>query len=341
MEGKNTNKLLFFCLLMVIFVLGTISAKTPALSPSLISHFTPVPHVSSRSNIRLLFVGDIMLSRGVADQINRNQSNSFPFENVYDFLKKADLTFGNLESPISDQGTDLGHLYSFRAPLKSIEGLAKAGFDVLSLANNHSYDWGPEALKDTISRLRAQKISTVGAGQNSQEAYQPKIIDIKGQKIAFLAATDIPPKEAEARSNRAGVAWMKPNIISQQIQKIKSQVDFIVVSMHSGSEYQKHPNADQRKFARQIIDAGANLVISHHPHVIQEYEKYKNGYIFYSLGNFIFDQNWSDETSKGLIVEVRLTNKTKEINTYNVIISKSTFQPEISLNSKKQIFIDR
>ena len=134
---------------------------------------------------------------------------------------------------------------------------------------------------------------------------------------------------------------MKPEIISQEIQKLKSKVDLIIVSMHSGKEYQDSSNTSQQKFARLMIDAGANLVIGHHPHVIQEYEKYKNGHVFYSLGNFVFDQNWSDQTSIGQVVEISIKQRILSINTYQAQISKSTFQPQISQNSKKQIFVDR
>ncbi|KKQ86536.1 MAG: Capsule biosynthesis protein CapA [Berkelbacteria bacterium GW2011_GWA2_38_9] len=345
MDVRNNNKLLFFSFLLVIFILCLVSINSPSLSKLQKtvskSSSSPISHVPPLSKIRLLFVGDIMLSRGVADQINRNQDYIYPFQDVKDFLKSADVTFGNLEGPISDRGTELGHLYSFRALPKSIDGLTAAGFDILSLANNHAFDWGIEALTDTTHRLRTQKINVVGAGQNFQEAYQPTILNIKGQKIAFLAATDIPPENAEATLTKAGIAWMKPEIISQEIQKLKSKVDLIIVSMHSGKEYQNRSNTSQQKFARLMIDAGANLVIGHHPHVIQEYEKYKNGHVFYSLGNFVFDQNWSDQTSIGQVVEISIKQRILSINTYQAQISKSTFQPQISQNSKKQIFVDR
>lgn len=351
---------------MVVFLLTLISAKSPELlkitnskssRPAVqldqtvqlnkLDEFTaaikPIVYEfggndTSSSPIKLLFVGDIMLSRAVSDQINERQDNSYPFDYVKDFLKKADLTFGNLEGPISDQGHDLGHLYSFRAEPKTLDGLVTAGFDILSLANNHSYDWGDKALMDTIDRLRAKNIAPLGAGKNFQEAYRPVMISIKGQKIAFFAATDIPPKNAEAGEFKAGIAWMKSEIFEREINQIKSQVDFIIVSMHSGTEYQKYSNSTQKNFARTMIEAGANLIIGHHPHVVQESEKYRNGYIFYSLGNFVFDQNWSSETVIGQVVEIKLNRGLKEINVYQSQISSQTFQPKIQFDSKKQIF---
>lgn len=366
---KSQNKFLFFGFLAAILTLVIVSTKTPGLSKltksqefdssiqfdqldrldrlnAFSSEIKPIiiqlsPDVKKRdlkSDLKILFVGDIMLARAVGDQINEHQDNNYPFNYVIDFLKKADLTFGNLEGPVSNQGRDLGHLYSFRAEPKTLDGLAAAGFDILSLANNHSYDWGPEALIDTIDNLRAQNIAPLGAGTNYQEAYRPIIIEINGQKIAFFAATNIPPKNAEAGEFKAGIAWMRLKIFEQKINQIKSQVDFTVVSMHSGTEYQNYSNSTQQNFARKMIDAGADLIIGHHPHVVQELEKYQNGYIFYSLGNFIFDQNWSNETAIGQVVEIKLNRELKEINVYRSQISPQTFQPKIQLDSKKQIF---
>ena len=294
---------------------------------------------SSLKEKRLVFVGDIMLSRAVDKVMEQKGDFNFPFRYVKEFLNSADLTFANLEGPISDQGQELGHLYSFRADPQVISGLKEAGFDILSLANNHLYDWGPDALLDTISRLNNYNIQTVGAGYDQNQAYRPIILDIDNYKIAFLAASDIPPKNAAATQEKPGIAWLSSTLIEQEIMNIKNQVDLIVLSLHSGNEYLQLASDKQKTLYRQFIDAGADLIIGHHPHVIQEVENYNHGFIFYSLGNFIFDQNWSDSTSQGQAIEVILNQgKISQVNIFKVEISKKTFQPKILLETKKLFY---
>lgn len=269
----------------------------------------------------LIFVGDIMLSRSVQKQIERNGNDySFPFASSSEFLKSSDFTFGNLEGPISDQGKDQGSIYSFRSNPRVVEGLISAGFDVVSLANNHIWDWGKEALKDTINILKNNKIMPVGAGINYQDANNEKMLVISngslGEKtrIGFLAFTNLYPKSLIATEDSPGISNFDIENIKNQILKIKEgkSADLVVVSVHWGEEYQQQSNMLQQSIAHQLIDAGADIIIGHHPHVIQEVEQYKGKWVFYSLGNFIFDQNFSKETMEGLVAKVTLVRDTIE-----------------------------
>jgi len=287
---------------------------------------------ADEETINLIFTGDIMLNRGVEYAIKQNNDWKLPFLKIAEFLQKADLVFGNLESVISDKGTKVGSLYSFRADPRTIEGLVFASFDVLSLANNHAFDYTSEALIDTIIRLKLADISSVGADMTKEAAFAPLIKEIKDTKIAFLAYTNLGPSSWQAGLNNPGIAWIDENDfpqIQEDIEKAKQESDVLIVSLHAGTEYEPEPDQFQKDFSKMAIDAGANLVIGHHPHVVQPYEEYKNGWIFYSLGNFIFDQDFSEETMKGQIVKVVIKNgKINKVIPINIKINES-FQPEI------------
>lgn len=244
-------------------------------------HFPP-KHESSSST--LLFVGDIMLDRGVEFEVQKNGGDwTWPFWHIASFLHQADLVFGNLESQISDKGVNVGSIYSFRADPASIEALSYAGFDVVSVTNNHSFDYGREALQDSISRLKSAGIKVA-----------PATTKIKDTTISFLAYQQ----------------WGAPEEFEKQVRHAKTQADIVVVSLHAGEEYAQEPNDFQRIFAKTAIDAGADLIIGHHPHILQPLEQYKEGWVIYSLGNFLFDQSFSEETMKAAILKVIVKDKT-------------------------------
>lgn len=289
----------------------------------------PLPEKSAT----LIFTGDIMLNRRVETMIRSNADFRFPFLKISDTLKKADILVGNLEGPISDKGTKMGSIYSFRAAPESIEGLTYAGFDVLSLANNHAFDYGRLALEDTFLRLKENEIDYIGAGLNAAEAFSPLIKEINGFKIGFLAYTNLGPKGWRAGANSPGLAWINENSfeeLKKNISLARTKSDILVVSLHAGEEYiTDPPSYFQTKFAQLVIDAGADIVIGHHPHVVQKNEEYNGGYIFYSLGNFVFDQSFSEKTMQGQIVKVVIEDgKIKEALPIDIKLNES-FQPEL------------
>jgi poly-gamma-glutamate synthesis protein (capsule biosynthesis protein) len=225
-----------------------------------------------------------------------------------EMLRAADLAYCNLECPISDQGRDQHHLYSFRADPRSLEGLQQAGFRVVSQANNHTYDWGPAAVLDSVERLRTAGIRTVGAGQNDLEAHYPAIVDVGGLKVGFLAYVNIEPKEATAGVDRPGVAWLEPARALADIRFARPLVSLLIVCPHWGVEYALRPTPEQVKLAHQMIDAGADLIVGSHPHVVQPLEQYHGCWVAYSLGNFVFDQK-NPATHRGLLLEVKVRGK--------------------------------
>jgi poly-gamma-glutamate synthesis protein (capsule biosynthesis protein) len=233
---------------------------------------------------------------------------SLPFHLIADTLRSADLRYCNLECPISDRGRNLHHLYSFRADPRAIEGLKAAGFNVASQANNHTYDWGPEALLDSLERLRAAGIRPVGAGQNILAAHYPLLVNVGRLRIAFLAYVDIDPKAAAAGVDRPGVVWLDPAQALADIRFARPLADLVIVCPHWGVEYALQPSRTQVELAHQMIDAGADLIVGSHPHVVQPLENYHDHWIAYSLGNFIFDQQ-NPATHRGLMLQVTVREK--------------------------------
>ena len=299
------------------------------------------------NDITILFAGDIMLDRGIAFYIAQHNDWKWPFLLIADTLQKADLAFGNLESVISDKGENLGSIYSFRASPKTIEGLVFAGFDVLSVANNHSMDYGIEAFADSVSRLKQAGIVPVGIELFSAIAENNSKLEIrkiKGTKFGFLAYTNLGSPLWRATQTTSGVAWVDEYTIEDfqnTIREAKEQSDVLTVSVHFGEEYQTKPSYMQKFIAESAVDAGADIVIGHHPHVVQliepegsseperPIEQYKNGWIAYSLGNFVFDQGFSSETMEGLLLEVKIKEKQITQVISRVIRMNSSFQPEL------------
>lgn len=281
-----------------------------------------------REDISLIFVGDIMLSRHIGKVMKEKDDWIFPFREIAEELQSADILFGNLEGMISDKGEDGGGIYSFRADPRAIEGLTFAGFDVLSVANNHSFDWGGEAILDSIERLNQAGIHTVGGGKNIEEAWAPVILEKNGTVFAFFAFSEF---FGGLKVGRAEIAEIDIERIKRAISNAKNErgADIVILSVHWGEEYKTVSNDFQRDIARRAILAGANIVVGHHPHVIQEIEEYEGGLIVYSLGNFIFDQNFSEDTRKGLMLKV-LFNGGEIIEVLPIEIRfNSFFQPYI------------
>ncbi len=264
----------------------------------------------------LLFAGDIMLSRAVGRAMERAQDPFYTFRRIAEVTRAADFTFGNLENPISDRGTLSTAGYAFRAEPDAVRGLAFAGFDALSVANNHIFDYGREAYEDTVARLRANGIEPI--------AGEPHGFTLGDTRVTLLAYTTLLGSFDEQEVIRAIQSFHTSNI-----QHPTS--NFVIVSLHWGEEYAPQPSGAQRELARRLVDAGADLIVGHHPHVAQEVERYKDGYIAYSLGNFVFDQNFSEKTMRGLMLKVVITDD-KIVRVEKVPIKiNATFQPELAL----------
>lgn len=298
---------------------------------------------TSPSKISFVAVGDIMLSRNVAQKIKEAKDPAAPFKNISSLLQTVDFSFGNLESPIiKGQGTAGGHSMVFAAGEDVVPGLVQNKFKVLNLANNHALDQGLLGLNATTQILDAAGIKHVGVGIDSQTAWTVAKQEQNGIVTCFIGASYASIND-NGKTTNAYVARIEDvKELKLRLADLKPACDFIIVTMHAGTEYTRQPNKAQTAFARAAIDEGADMVIGAHPHWIQTVEKYQNSpanpsckkssfdnpitikdgvkyqsldlgegcagkYIFYSLGNFVFDQMWSQETRQGLVLKINLT----------------------------------
>lgn len=261
-----------------------------------------------------------MLGRSIGDGI-RQHGASWPLEHVAPLLQAADIAFVNLESPLTDGGQAANKDFVFHGPPEGARGLSNAGIDVVSLANNHALDYGTTGLEDTWSALKAAGVAEAGSGANTAAAHTPVIVERNGLRLAFLAYVNTLPDSGSgfdaastaATADRPGVAWLTPEAVAADVANARKEADIVIVSMHTGYEYQEAPSELQSAAAHAAIDAGASLVLGGHPHVLQGIETYHGGLIIYSLGNFVFDFDQVDYAHAGLpsalsaVLRVRLT----------------------------------
>ncbi|MFA6897089.1 MAG: CapA family protein [Patescibacteria group bacterium] len=288
----------------------------------------------------LAAVGDIMLARSVERQMIAKGDWKYPFLSTADITSGADIAFGNLETTILPGKTSADNSFFFRTDPKALEGLKFAGFDVLSLANNHMMNFGLEGLQSTLRNLDGAGIGHIGAGISEKEIYAPVIKEVGGVKFGFLAYTYAEERFSE-NGDAYGTVYADVDKMKKQVAELAKSVDVAVVSMHMGEEYQTQPNAAQKNFARAAVDAGADLVVGHHPHVVETFEKYNGGYIIYSLGNFVFDQMWSEETRLGAIVKVTVENKKISDMEFVPIKIFNYAQPQILEGEEKDMILKR
>jgi hypothetical protein len=271
-------------------------AVASALAPGLSALLSDDPVV------RLAAAGDVMLDRKLGDIIASGWVE-YPLEDVAGILASANLAIGNLESALGDEGQAANKGFTFRAPAEAAETLAYAGFDVLSLANNHTLDYGERGLMQSIDLLREQEIVAVGAGFDETAAHMPFITEIDGLSVAFLAYVDVPVEwmgfDAHAWAatpTRPGVAWADPERIRLDVGDAAELADLVIVLLHSGNEFIYEPSPAQVAAAHAAIDAGAHLVLGHHAQVIQGLEFYEGGVIAYGLGNLAYSESGVDSS---------------------------------------------
>jgi poly-gamma-glutamate capsule biosynthesis protein CapA/YwtB (metallophosphatase superfamily) len=273
--------------------------------------------------------GDVLGDRDVGVFIDGHGGEAV-FAKIAPFLKTADIAFINLEGPISDKGTRASWKeYTFRGRTALTQGLVSAGIDVVSLANNHSVDYGQAALLETITRLDDAGVNHAGAGSDAAKASAPALLITPAGVVAILAYTDIIPGGFTATADTPGVNATTPNRknILAAVAAAKKKADFVIVSFHWGTEYKPQANSDQRQLAHQVVDAGADLVIGHHPHVIQGLELYRDRLIAYSLGDFVWD-HYSRETGETFVLRVTMRpQETPSVEVVPVYLDETTGVP--------------
>lgn len=240
---------------------------------------------ASLGQVSLLFVGDIMLTRIPGDHVAMGED---PFAGVADLLTGADLTIGNLECVIATVGEKVPKAYNFRCHPQNVPLLARY-FDAVSVANNHSGDYGKEAFAEQLRLLKEGGVPYFGGGMNLAEAHSPLILERNGLKIALLGYNEIELRTYEAGAESPGLAWSVDEQVTQDIKEAREKADLVVVYPHWGLEYHSAQSERQQYLARQMLAAGADLVVGSHPHVTQPVAVEEGHLIAFSLGNFVFD----------------------------------------------------
>lgn len=243
---------------------------------------------NANEQVTISFAGDILLDSAPGKAIASGQD---PFAPTAKLLKGSDLSIGNLECPVASaaSGAAVDKVYTFKAAPSTLPLLHRY-FDAVSVANNHSGDYGPAAFRETLSQLTAAGVPYFGGGRNLREAHAPLLLQKRGLKIALLGYDEYHPRSFEAGPDHPGVAWAEDEqVILDMARARRAGADLVLPFFHWGWENEPAPSARQRELAHRLIDAGADAIIGAHPHVTQGAEMYRGKPIIYSLGNFVFD----------------------------------------------------
>lgn len=291
----------------------------------------PPPAPPTPDYNRLIFAGDVMLSRDVRAQILAAHDYSLPFHKIAPLLAASDIAFVNLESPFSNEGPYYPGGLIFHADPLMISGLQLARIAIVSTANNHARDCGPQGVEFTLNWLRQHDIEAVGSGLSAEGAHRGVVLTRHGVRFGFLGYT-FDQSNGNWKDVDPRIALADPSVVRIDVAALKKRADVVIVSMHHGVEYMPNPSSAQIEFAHAAIDAGATLVVGHHPHVVEPIEQYKNGEIIYSLGNFVFDQYQREATQHGEIVQVSFVGRRiLATHTIPVLITKTGPEVETSV----------
>lgn len=298
----------------------------------------PTPAVLNEKRTTLIFTGDMNLGRCVASTTIRSADYTYPFKYVAETLRSADITIGSLDGSLSNAAPpeDCPESMNLIGPENMVQGLQFAGFDVITVATNHIKDCGEkgffcdnESFFDTLNTLSQAGIQPVGGGSNISEARKAVVIEKQGIRFAFLGIDQI-NQRVWAAEDAPGVAPISVETIEQvkmDIAAAKTIADVVIVLPQWGTEYSSRPDAIQRQWAQEMINAGATLVIGNHPHIIQPMESFAGGTAFYALGNFVFDQR-QNSRREGMVVRAIFNgSQLEKIELLTVEINYYTYQP--------------
>jgi poly-gamma-glutamate synthesis protein (capsule biosynthesis protein) len=258
--------------------------------------------------VSIAFVGDILLDELPGRLIKKGIDPFKPFSSI---INNADIRVGNLECVVATRGSaEPDKPYTFRAHPRTLKVL-KRHFDAVSLANNHSGDFGPAAFSEMLTHLERSGIAYFGGGNNLAEAHAPLLIERKGLRIALLGYNEFFPRSFEADHDKPGIAWSEDEQVRLDIANARSQhrADIVIPVMHWGWEHEPRASARQNELARLMIDSGADAVVGGHPHVTQNIEFYQGKPIIYSLGNFLFDGFTARDNNTGWLLRLELDHQ--------------------------------
>ena len=270
---------------------------------------TDAPRAKSTAGPRvsLVFAGDSVLDADAGELIAQGGD---PFASFASYFADADIRITNLECVVATKGSAGDKMFTFRAHPRVIPVL-KRHFDAVTLANNHSGDFGPEAFAEMLGLLHEAGLAQVGGGMNLRQAHTPLIFERKGLRIAVLSYNEFQPRSFEANHNLPGTAWSEDERVVADIRAARRvhRADLVIPIMHWGWENEPVANARQRQLARRMIDAGADAVIGGHPHVTQDIEHHRGKPIVYSVGNFIMKETDNANQRLGWVLRLELDRR--------------------------------
>lgn len=345
------RSILLYCVMIAFFQCGN-QAVTEAADPGIATVFYPeisgmaasricLSPLEKMDLIAITAVGDIMTGSHVTRFLDAH-GNGYPFDSTRHVLNKRGMTIGNLEAPYGTSGVKFDKKFNFMIHPRYSSGLKSAGLDVVTLANNHMMDYGEEALRSTLQTLDSLGIAYSGAGVDLDHARMPSVLEQDSVTVAFLGCSMTYPAEFWAGKERAGTWYPTERSLVDQIRLCEEIADYTVVSFHWGQERRDSPKDYQTHFAHLAIDTGADLVLGHHPHVLQGVEIYKNRLIIYSLGNFAFG-SYSYSARESIILRVYLWGRGLlfarvfpiSVNNHEVL-----FQPRLLRGTRADSLID-
>lgn len=271
----------------------------------------------------LLFTGDILLDRGVRRVIEYKGADALFSRGIDSLFRTTDVVVGNLECPATKIQAPVQKRFIFRGEPEWLKVLHRHGFTHLNLCNNHSIDQGREGLMDTKRQIEMAGMTAVGAGCNMDEAAQPVLLAKSPRKVWLLTSLRLALENQAYLTDKPTVSQESMESLISRIKKLKKadSTAIVIVSLHWGGEHTLRPVPRQRLEARQLIDAGADALVCHHTHTLQTIEEYKGKKIYYSIGNFIFDQS-KPLNSKACMVRLKVTPKTMVTETIPITIKK-------------------
>lgn len=250
-------------------------------------------------------VGDLNLAGNAGPTVAR-RGYAWCFDGTRALLAEGDLNLANLETPVTTRRAPADKTFTYRMPPESLDAVRAAGFGLVSLANNHTLDQGPGGLTDTLAALDARSIARAGAGRNAAEARRPAVVEVRGTKVGFLSYSLTFPKSFWADRDKPGTAFGHETWVRADVAALRARVDVVLVAFHWGAEKRETPKQYQRTLARAAVEAGADAVIGHHPHVLQGIEVIDGKPVLYSLGNYAFGSSSNvakDSALARLVVE--------------------------------------
>lgn len=292
---KNQKPISGKALTAIILVLAIIVCGSSFITSSASDKSNSASKYTEERVVKGTVVGDIMLGRSLKNKSSKTNYNDI-LDGVSSIWQDSDYVSGNLECALLDNVEDFEKNEKeihINAETKSVNVLKDNGFTLVNLANNHLADFCADGVVSTINTLKKAGLKYVGAGENITEASKYDIQEVNGVKIATVSVSDIVPKNFSANDSKAGILSTKTSAYYNAVREASQLADLVVVNIHWGVEYALNQTERQEELARNLINFGADIVIGSHPHVLQPVEKYKDGIIFYSMGNFVFDQGWS------------------------------------------------